>query len=242
MENAIVIREENYAPATVTAKGQNYSLALPNGEDCRLERDKHFGNPKTKDGKPVFPQPILYKGGAEKVIHGYKVLPRFELTHAIRDTENGFFYFEFKCSLVAVNPATGEEIAVAEGFGSSNTNEKKSGFASAYDQANPALKNGKKRAMVDAAINLAGLSVVFTQDLENENFMKGAADLAQEKDEDTISTAQRNRLFALGKVAGLSREQLKTFIAAEGFESTKDIKVKDYDTLCEKLQGKEKEE
>lgn len=236
---ALVICENNYAPALVTQKRGNYELSIPTGETRILERDKDFGNPKKKDGSNVFPQPILYKGGAEKVVHDYRVFPRYEIIYAVRDPENGFFFYEIKCSLVAINPATGAEIVVQEGFGSSNTREGKTGMASGFDQANSSLKNAKKRAMVDAAINLAGLSSIFTQDLENDAFMNKGMEFAQSKDTDAITSKQRQRIFAIGATTGMTNEGVKTWLKAHGFASTKDITQKDYDMLCEKLESEE---
>lgn len=235
--NAVVVIDKNdYTLAKAECKRGNYELTLPKGTTLTLERDKDFGNPKKDNGKSVFPKPILYKGGAEKIINQYHVFPRYTLEYAIRDPENGFFYYEIKCSLAAINPVDGREIVVCEGYGNGNTRESKTGTANGFDQANPALKSAKKRAMVDAAINLAGLSSMFTQDLENERFMNNGMDFAKAKDEDSITSKQRQRLFAIGSTVGMSTEQMKNWIKAQGFATTKDIKQKDYDTLCEKLE------
>lgn len=236
METSLVIQEEMYVPALVKAKGDNYMLNLPSGQMRKLERDKHFGNPKGKNGSPVFPQPILYKGGAELIIHDYKVFPRYELTCAIRDPENGFFYYEIKCSLVAINPANGQEIVVNEGVGNGNTKEGKAGTANGFDQANSAMKSAKKRAMVDAAINLAGLSTIFTQDLENEAFQKAAMDMVAAKDDDLISAKQRQRVFSIASMKGWTDKKTRDWLKVQGYASVKEVQQKDYDALCEKLE------
>jgi hypothetical protein len=226
-----------HLPATVTEKRGNYELSLPNGFKRTLERNVDFGNPVTKSGKQAFPQPILYKGGAEKIIHDYRVLPRYEIMNAVEDFENGYFFYRFKCSLVAYDQSTGREVVVQEGYGSSNTRETKTGNASGFDTANSALKNARKRSMVDAAISLAGLSSIFTQDMENESFMNAAVEIATAKPEDPITSKQRQRVFAIASMSGMSTEQTKAWLKAEGYVSVKDIKQSDYDALCLRLEA-----
>lgn len=234
-EELIVIEPQ---AALIQAKRGNYILTAPNGTMRELKRDRDFGNPvNQKTGKPVFPQPILYKGGAEQIIRDYKMFDRYTTESAVEDFESGFFHYRVKCSLVAYNPKTGQEVIYTEGVGCANTRESKMGNQSGFDGANSALKKAKKRAMVDAAISLAGLSSIFTQDLENEVFMSGANDMTQAKDDDTISSKQRQRIFAIAAAHGMTTEQTRTWLKAEGFASTKDIKQKDYDSLCDKLEG-----
>ena len=234
-EELIVIQPQ---AALVEAKRGNYIVTAPSGENRELKRDVDFGNPKNeKTGKPVFPQPILYKGGAEKIIRDYKMFDRYTVESCIEDFESGFFHYRVKCSIVAYNPANGQEIVYTEGVGCANTRESKTGNQSGFDAANSALKKAKKRAMVDAAISLAGLSSIFTQDLENESFMNGASEITQAKDDDKITAKQRQRIFAIASAHGMTTEQTRTWLKAENFASTKDIKQKDYDALCEKLEG-----
>jgi len=226
--------------ALVEQSRGNYIITPPNGTAVDLKRNTHFGNPvNEKTGKPVFPQPILYKGGAEQVIKAYHVQEHYECEQAIEDPENGFFFYRFKCTLCAFNSATGTQMPVTEGVGSANTRESKTGNQSGFDGANSALKKAKKRAMVDAAISLAGLSSIFTQDLENDAFMKGADEITKLGPDDAITTKQRRRIFAIADQHGMTQEQAKTWLTAQGFASTKDIKQKDYDALCSALEEKE---
>ena len=213
----------------------NYSLTTPNGGAVELKRDRDFGNPKKANGDPIFPKPILYKSGAEKIIRDFKLLDRYTVESATEDAENGFFAYRVKCSLVAYNPATGQEIVYCEGLGCANTRESKTGNQSGFDGANSALKKAKKRAMVDAAISLGALSSMFTADLEDTAFMKGADEITKLGPDDAITTKQRRRIFAIADQHGMTQEQAKTWLTAQGFASTKDIKQKDYDALCDKL-------
>lgn len=237
MNELSVINASSYLPADVKQVRGNYELSIPGGMIRKLERDTDFGNPVTKSGKNAFPQPILYKGGAEKIVHDYHVFDRYEVMSCVEDVEIGYFFYRFKCQLIAFDQTSGREIVVKEGYGSSNTRESKGGNASGFDLANSTLKIAEKRSMVDAAIKLAGLSSIFTQDMENEIFMSAAITDAQQKEDDAITGRQRQRIFAIGSKNGMTTEQVKVWLKAEGFVSVKDIKLKDYDGICDKLQA-----
>lgn len=221
----------NVSYALVSKKSDNYVLTVTDGRQCTLQRDVDFGRPTPKIKKP-----ILYKAGAEKVLWEYGVIDRYELMHSIEDYENGFFMYRFKCSLIAVNNQTGEEVVIKEGYGSANTREASTGGQSGFDGANSRLKMAEKRAMVDAVIKLARLSALFTQDIENEDFMEAGTAMINAKETDFITAKQRQRLFAIGANAGLSTEQVKNVIKAQGFGSTKEIKQSEYDALCTAIQ------
>ena len=221
--------------AIIKCERGNYSLTTPSGVAVDLKRDRDFGNPKKKDGTPVFPQPILFKGGAEQIIRNYRMMDRYVVESSTEDAENGYFAYRVKCSLVAYNPATGQEIVYCEGLGCANTRESKTGNQSGFDGANSALKKAKKRAMVDAAVSLGALSSMFTADLEDTAFMQGANEITKFGPDDAITTKQRRRIFAIADQHGMTQEQTKTWLTAHGFASTKDIKQKNYDELCDLL-------
>ena len=225
--------------ASITSKRGNYEITTPSGIARELRRDVDFGSPKKANGEPVFPKPILYKSGAEKIIRDFKLLDRYIVESATEDAENGYFYYRVKCSLVAYNPATGKEVVYCEGLGCANTRESKTGNQSGFDGSNSALKKAKKRAMVDAAVSLGALSSMFTADLEDTAFMNGADEITKLGPDDAITTTQRRRIFAIADQHGMTQEQTKTWLTAQGFASTKDIKQKDYDHLCDLLETME---
>ena len=220
---------------TIESKRGNYEITTPSGIVRELKRDVDFGNPKKANGEPIFPKPILYKSGAEKIVRDCKMLDRYTVESCIEDVENGIFSYRVKCSLYAYNPQTGQEICYTEGMGTANTRESKTGNQSGFDGANSALKKAKKRAMVDAAVSLGALSSAFTMDLEDTVFMNGANEITQAKDTDPITSKQRQRIFALAASRGMTTEQVKVWLKAAGFASTKDILQKDYDHLCDLL-------
>jgi len=230
MSKTDLIVVNGVSPALIVPKRENYELTLWDGRKTELVRDVDFGKPSDKLKKP-----ILYKSGAERILWDYGVIDRYEMMNSVEDFENGYFFYRFKCSLVKINFETGQEFVVKEGYGSANSREASGGNASGFDLANQRLKIAEKRAMVDAVIKLARLSSLFTQDLEDENFMQGAADIVQAKDDDPISSKQRQRIFAIAANKGLSTEGTKNWLKAKGFVSTKNIKQKHYDDLCKEL-------
>ena len=179
--------------------------------------------------------PSLFKCGAEKVLLGYGLYYDVVLTDSYKDHEKGYFYFEHTARAY---DQQGRIVRV--GVGCANTAEKSNGFATGFDTANSAMKKSKKRAVVDLALTLGGLSDIFTQDIEDENNEARASNL--QKDDDFINAKQTKRIFAIASTSGITVEKAKELLASWGYTSTKDIKVKDYDSVCERLENYNKEE
>lgn len=228
MAEELIIYEAQAAIAKTNNK--NYLIQPWAGAPTTtLKRDVDFGViPKTK-------KPSLYKSGAEKICMSYGLFQRYEIESKVEraDGDTPFFYYLVKCSLVKL--VDGKEYVFCTSYGSANTSEKRNGFNGAYDAANSTLKMAQKRALTGAAIAISGLSDLFTQDLDNEDFMKTAYDVATAKDDDVISPKQRQRIFAIAAEHGMSNTQTQNWLKAQGFVSAKDIKQKDYDALCDAL-------
>ena len=220
---------------TISERRGNYEVpAQLGGTPVTLIREVDFGKiPKTK-------QPSLFKSGAEKICTAFGVFQRYEIESKIETQDPPSFTYVVKCSLIKIQPSSGQEWVLATGFGAGSTNEKRNGFNGAYDALNGTIKMCQKRALVAAAISLGGLSGMFTQDIENDNFMAKADDLKDNLgDESPISAKQVKRLFALATEAGFSTEEAKTKFQALGYASTKDILQKDYDKACAVFAKKE---
>ena len=212
--------------ALAKTSGAGYKVITPSGE-VKLERDIDFGLlPKLK-------KPTLFKRGCEKIAMAYGLLQQYSIESKIEQAgENPFFYYLVKCELVKV-AMDGKPYVFSTGFGAANKNEKQNGFAGAYDSAGRAVKMASKRALSMAVLAISGLSSAFTQDMDNEEFMNGANDIASTLNEDSpITSKQLRRIFALANTAGLSANEAKNKIVAAGFASTKDITQKDYDKVC----------
>lgn len=221
--------------AVVETKRLDYVITVAGRPPITLKRGVDFD--KIKGTKSV----SLLKAGAERVIAAYGLLQHYTLESKIENISdnNPFFYYMFRCDLCKIG-ADGKEYVFTSGYGSANTKEKRNGFNSAYDAANSSAKMACKRAMVAAAINIAGLSGAFTQDIDDENFVtKNFEEIKQTADDNApITTKQVKRLFAIGNEAGRNVEQIKQILASKGYTSTKDIKQAQYDEIC-RLVGKE---
>lgn len=234
MGSEVIVYEQKPQMVVESVRG-NYRLSVPgvNGATFTLKRDEDFGLIRNKKGEPTVKKPVLFKSGSEAVFKAYGVFADYITESAIeRADKDPFFFYRIKCELYTYGK-DGQKIVVGAGVGSANTAEKRNGFNTPFDSANGTLKQARKRAAVDAAINLAGLSGMFSQDQENEDFMDKSNDLASTMNEDSnITAAQLRRLFAIGSEAGLNANEVKNKIVAAGFASTKDIKQKDYERVC----------
>lgn len=225
--------------AVAVAHRGNYLVNIGN-RDLELKRGVDFDNPDTRNGKKAFNQPILLKAGAEKLAFGFGLCQRYTIESKIEQhDENGmFFYYLVRCDLV--KPNEWGETVLSNSYGSANTAEKRNGFNSAADAANSTLKMAQKRALVGAALAISGLSDMFTQDIENETFMRSADDIVKEMPESPVTTKQIRRLYAIASEHGMNQQQAKQKLAAMGYTSTKDIKQKDYDSVCDALAKEDK--
>jgi len=220
-----------------TQRGNYQLIAALGGTDQVLKRDVDFGViPKTK-------KPTLFKSGAEKVCKAFGVFPIYEETSCIENIgDNPIFFYKIKCELVKYDPMTGNKYVLGNGFGSANSSEKRCGFQGAYDAANGCLKMSQTRALRAAALSLGGLSDMFTQDLDNEDFMNGSQQLIDSNDDNApINAKQVKRIFAIAADKGMNVEQAKVRLNALGFASTKEVLQKDYDRVCEAMASDEVE-
>lgn len=111
---------------------------------------------------PYGDKPTLFKSGAEKIQIFLGLIARAETVNRIEDYNAGFFSYEAKVFLIDYNG-----VVRAEGVGICNTKEGKYLRSSGYAVMNTVLKMAKKRALVDAVLNVAALSARFTQDMED---------------------------------------------------------------------------
>ena len=142
-------------------------------------------------------KPTLLKPGAEKILMLMGLTSEYEVSERVQDYVNGFFAFTVKCVLskggMRVTEGLGHantkearyarrwltEKKLPEGVDKKNLRKReKNGKYGKYVEylvenddpytlANTVLKMAKKRAQVDAALTVASLSDIFTQDLED---------------------------------------------------------------------------
>lgn len=230
MESAILdmtVRDYSSAIA-VKPRGENYSVELGDRKMV-LVRNVDFGViPGTK-------RPSLMKSGAERIVMSLGLSQRYIIESCIEHFEQDapFAFYRVKCELFYTRP-DGMEITVTEGVGSANTNERQCGRSSAFDSANARLKMAKKRAMVDACLTVGQLSSMFSQDMENEDFM--ATQTVVTDEEAPITAKQLKRLFTMAGKLGVDKTKCAEIVSSFGYASAKDIKMKDYDAVCTKIE------
>jgi len=241
-ELMVVSASGTMALAKETGTGYKVTSPLTGGE-TKLARDVDFGVvPGTK-------KPSLYKSGAEKIAMAYGLMTRYSIESKIEEYDpksgNAFFYYMVKCSLWKgfTNPQTGEykEVEFANGFASGNTSEKRNGSNSAYNASNSTLKMAEKRALVQAALAVSGLSSMFTMDMEDETAVK-AADMLNQKPESLTNAKQRQRMFDVAAQAGMSVEEFKRWLSAEGYPKTTAITVEQFEKIINDLKNLDKKE
>ena len=219
----------------------NYIVTIPmSGKNVELRRNIDFQKIKG------FKQPTLTKAGCLRIAkEGYGLCIEPIIEQAIETLDPfPYFFYRARVNLYTFSP-TGEKIIVSSGVGSANSAESRNGSKGAHDAANTALKFAEKRAASDAVINLTGLSNIFVQDLDNDDFVEnGFKNMTQTADDDSfITSKQVKRLYAIAYEDGnMNAEQFKNFITKSGYESTKKIPQKDYNELCKKLANGGKDE
>lgn len=173
-------------------------------------------------------KPTLLKPGGEKICMLFGLNPEYEFLQTTEDYDKEFFSYNIRCTLFR----SGQP--VAQGVGSCNSKEKKYRFinvdeipenyvgyseqiADKYGRTkykinnpdvcslvNTVLKMAKKRAFIDAVLQVASLSEVFTQDLEDMGDL-----LQQENDNSNMSLEQaQNIRLNFGKYKGTTLQEL----------------------------------
>ena len=112
-------------------------------------------------------KPSLLKSGAEKILNYMGLIARTEIVNRVEDYNIGFFSYEAKVYLIDYNG-----VVKGEGVGITNTREGKYAKSNGYSVQNVVLKMAKKRALVDAVLNVGNLSARFTQDVEDMNIVE----------------------------------------------------------------------
>lgn len=138
-------------------------------------------------------KPTLLKPGGEKISMMMGLVPEYEFLKVDEDFEKGFFNYNIKCQLYrnqykvsegigscnsketkyryiwvpdneVPNHLDKESLKTSERYGSTQYRIENPEI---YSLANTILKMGKKRAFIDAILQVASLSEIFTQDLED---------------------------------------------------------------------------
>ena len=213
----------------LTRRGDNRKLLMSWVKQAMVE-GVDFGRIKTKRG---LSKPSLWKPGAEKICGMLGITAHFP---TLKDWEqvvlsgNEINNVIIRCEL---HDAQGH--VVAGGVGARNLQNE-------YGDLNKCLKMAEKSAHIDATLRMAGLSEVFTQDLEDMNLT--AHDMqplvnTQPVKPNVISEAQRKRLEARIHELRLDRQRVKDWITKAtkgGVTHFKDLNKVQYKKLDEMLE------
>jgi hypothetical protein len=181
-----------------------------------------------------FSKPSLFKPGAEKICGMLGVTVRYP---TLQDYEKAALtganlsQIIIRCEII---DASGR--VVADGVGARI-------IAQDNGDINKALKMAEKSAHIDATLRMAGLSEVFTQDIEDMLQRREAESIQQAEAElntgfDGISKAQHQRLEARIKELGLDRDRVKEWMVKASrnrFTSFLELSQDFYEILYSKL-------
>lgn len=203
---------------------------------------------------PNVNMPSLFQAGGEKVQMYLGLTPFYKLLnsknienkkitdnvwsdkdHKYQTVENhrDYYSWEWACELWHGNTK------VAEGVGMANTEEDKyvnqyKGKKTPHSLANTVMKIAKKRAFMDAIKSVAGISDMFTVDLEDNETIKS---LKVDKTTKTGKATKDNlkTIFATAGAMNVTTEELQEILKEFGYETTKEIKGSDTNAICEKI-------
>ena len=113
---------------------------------------------------PHTSKPTLLKPGAEKILNFLGLIARTDVANRIEDIGAG--YFAYECKVYVIDR---DGVVRGEGVGITNSKEGKYAKSTGFAVQNTILKMAKKRALVDATLNVGAISGRFTQDVEDMN-------------------------------------------------------------------------
>jgi len=177
--------------------------------------------------------PTLLKPGAEKILMLMGLTSEYEVTESVRDYETGFFAFTVTCKL------SHNGYAITEGVGHCNTKERRyqGDKQDPYTLANTVLKMAKKRSLVDAALTVASLSDIFTQDMEDlaSNGHEGTP--APSHNSSLATNKQLNFLQQQAEKKGLTGDAFNAWVESQAGKPVEQITRKEASTLIDAIKS-----
>lgn len=157
-------KPETKAVTATTARGLTVEEAKQFDDDMNRFIDTVLISGVDYGVIPHCNKPTLLKSGAEKIMNYLGLIARTEVVNRVENYNTGFFSYECKVFLIDYNG-----VVKGEGVGICNSREGRYAKQNGYAVQNTVLKMTKKRALVDAALNVGNLSARFTQDVEDMN-------------------------------------------------------------------------
>jgi len=166
--------------ADLERRRENRQLLL-NWIRSSLKEGVDYGSIPTKRGPS---KPSLFKPGAEKICGMLGITVHFP---SLKETESALLqglvpeYVMVRCELKNIHGQT-----LADGVGARKLSQD-------YGDINKSLKMAEKSAHIDATLRLAGLSEVFTQDIEEMTNLKKVNENKPSTSSSTCITAEQYR-------------------------------------------------
>ncbi|MFV3012950.1 hypothetical protein ACLD43_14035 [Clostridium botulinum] len=238
MENQLEIVKNNQVTSLIdsvdisTIQGTMQKIATFQAVIQKNLKDGHdFGVVAGAGSKPT-----LLKPGGEKICMMFGLNPEYEFLERTEDYKDGFFAYNIKCTLYrngnpvsqgvgncnsmekkyryinvdtvpdGIDPSTVEKVTTRYG-----TIKYKIPNPHIADLVNTILKMAKKRAFIDAVLQVASLSDVFTQDLEEmQEFLQ--QEHVQNIDENSAGNIKINFGKNKGKTLGQIMKEAPDYI------------------------------
>lgn len=238
MENQLEIVKNNQVTSLIdsvdisTIQGTMQKIATFQAVIQKNLKDGHdFGVVAGAGSKPT-----LLKPGGEKICMMFGLNPEYEFLERTEDYKDGFFAYNIKCTLYrngnpvsqgvgncnsmekkyrymnvdavpdGIDPSTVEKVTTKYG-----TIKYKIPNPHIADLVNTILKMAKKRAFIDAVLQVASLSDVFTQDLDDmQDFLQ--QEQMQNIDENSAGNIKINFGKNKGKTLGQIMKEAPDYI------------------------------
>lgn len=238
-----VIETENpkvieYVPSIA----QTVDLAAQNLKQMYALAKKVMRHGIDYDTIPGTPKPSLLKPGAERLLQFFGLGHRVECVNKVEDWEKGFFFYNYKVTVIKTYPEY--EIIVSQCEGSANSKEKKYRNQDPYTIVNTLQKMAIKRALVGATLQATGASGLFTQDVEDMELHQPTPQpirqpQRQPRNDKPASQNQINAICAIASSKGMTDEERdKVVKELTGKDSKKDLTVAEASQVIEHLQSK----
>ena len=175
---------------------------------------------------PHTSKPTLLKPGAERILNFLGLVARTVIVNRVEDIQAGYFAYEAK---VYVIDADG--LVRGEGVGITNSKEGKYAKSTGFAVQNTVLKMAKKRALLDATLNVGAISGRFTQDVEDMNIEPDTPMRKMGKNPETLKqNTKAPRPASMKQIQYLARlmEQHNTSAASMNKYTLQHYGVEDY--------------
>jgi len=178
-------------------KRQSNRMALIHWVKNHLVEGTDFGSIKTKRG---LSKPSLWKAGAEKIntiLSVSALFPSYADYEQSALSKTALEQIIIRCELI-----NSQQIVVASGIGARSLKQD-------YNDLNKSLKMASKSAYIDATLKLAGLSDIFTLDLEDMTPEQIApANAVQSNQSQSTDNKEPNQVSVKPSVQSISTKQL----------------------------------